>query len=244
MYKVLIVEDELLMCHGLSVLVDWERLGFSVCGFCQDGLTAQKQLELEKYDLLLCDLHIPGMDGLELIHWIRERDKAMQIIIITAYAEFEYARQAISENVCAYLLKPVDEALLEDSLRQAARALRARDEGRGTQAREAESPEDALGAIVQQIHNGLAGGLTVDRLARDHFMTAAQLNHLFSKRFHISTKEYIRNVQLERAKRLLRQSDRLIYEIAAEVGFQDVDYFTRWFRQNTGISPTDYRRAT
>lgn len=242
MYKVLIVEDELLMCRGLSVLVDWERLGFTVCGFCQDGLTAQKQLALEHYDLLLCDLHVPGIDGLELIHWIREQQMCMQIIIITAYAEFEYARRAISENVCAYLLKPVDEALLEDSLRQAAKALSKQGETR-REFQQAATQDDVLGAVVQQIHNGIGSGLTVDRLARAHFKTAGQLNHLFNKRYRMRVKEYMKSVQLDRAKLLLSQSDRMIYEIASEVGFSDVDYFTRWFRRNTGITPTDFRRS-
>ena len=242
MYKVLIVEDELLMCRGLSVLIDWERLGFTVCGFCQDGLTAQKQLMLEHYDLLLCDLHVPGIDGLELIHWIREQQMSMQIIIITAYAEFEYARRAISENVCSYLLKPVDEGLLEDSLRQAAKALTKQNDVR-RESTESATQDDVLGAIIQQIHNNIGSGLTVDRLARDHFMTVGQLNHMFSKRYRISVKEYMKSVQLDRAKLRLSQSDRMIYEIAREVGFSDVDYFTRWFRQNTGITPTDFRRS-
>ena len=63
MYSVLIVEDELNVCRGLSVLVDWEALGFHISGFVGDGLSAQRQLEMEKYDLLLCDIHIPGMNG-------------------------------------------------------------------------------------------------------------------------------------------------------------------------------------
>ena len=243
MYKALIVEDELLVCRGLSVLVDWESLGFRICGYCSDGLTAQKQLELEHYDVLLCDLHIPGIDGLELIHWIRKQSMPMQIIIITAHAEFEYARQAISEDVCAYLLKPVDEALLEDALRHAAEALRRYEKLQSSPAQEKRGTADTIGSIVQEIHNNLGKGITVDRLAREHFMTVGQLNHLFLKRFHIRTKEYIRNAQLERAKLLLKQSDRMIHEIAMEVGFSDVDYFTRWFRQMTGISPTNYRSA-
>ena len=241
MYKALIVEDEVLVCRGLSVLVDWERFGFQICGFCSDGLTAQKQLQLEHYDLLLCDLHIPGLDGLKLIQWVRNQGMPMEIIIITAHAEFEYARQAISENVCAYLLKPVDEALLEDALRHAAEALRRNEKLPPVSARQNRTQEDTLGAIVREIHNNLQDGLTVDKLAREHYMTVGQLNHLFLKHFHIRTKEYIRKVQLERAKLLLRQSSQMVHEVAENVGFSDVDYFTRWFRQSTGVAPTDFR---
>ena len=94
--KILIVEDELKVCQGLSVIVDWEALGFRIDGYCRDGLSAQQELMQASYDLVLCDIHIPGMNGLDLIHWMRTSNLTASVIIITAYAEFEYARRAIN----------------------------------------------------------------------------------------------------------------------------------------------------
>lgn len=246
MYNVLIVEDELKVCQGLAVLVDWEMRGFKVAGFCRDGLSAQRQLQLDQYDLVVCDLHIPGMDGLDLIHWMRLAHMETQVIVITAFAEFEYARRAIDDGIVAYLLKPVNEALLEDALRRTKEKL---DEmGRIAPPRPAERPapraqsRDVVGEAVVEIHNSFGRDLTTETLARSLYISVSKLNQLFRDKFDMSVKEYINDVRMERAKFLLERTDKRIYEIASEVGFQDIDYFAQVFKKKMGCSPTQYRR--
>lgn len=236
MYSVLIVEDELNVCRGLSVLVDWEALGFHIDGFVGDGLSAQRQLEMEKYDLLLCDIHIPGMNGLELIHWLREENLPTEVIIISAYPDFDYARHAISDGVVEYILKPVDEVLLENALRKA----RARLDAAPRAAIRANT--DIVGQAVELIHAPGGCNLTAESLAKRLFTSPARLNGMFRKRFSMSVKEYLNDARMKRAKFLLEHTDKMIYEIAIAVGFQDVDYFTRAFKQNTGHTPRDWRK--
>lgn len=236
MHSVLIVEDELNVCRGLSVLVDWEALGFHISGFVGDGLSAQRQLEMEKYDLLLCDIHIPGMNGLELIHWLRGANLPTEVIIISAYPDFDYARRAISDGVVEYILKPVDEVLLENALRKA----RARLDAAPRAAVQAET--DVIGQAVEQIHAPGGCDLTTESLARRLYVSPARLNGMFRKRFDMSVKEYINDARMKRAKFLLEHTDKMIYEIAIAVGFQDIDYFTKVFKQNAGCTPRDWRR--
>ena len=241
MYKVLIVEDEIAVCRGLSVLVDWEAMGFKIEGFCSDGISALHQLEMDDYDLILCDIHIPGIDGLELIHWLRGRNMNAEVIIITAYAEFDYAQRAIADGVVAYLLKPVDEVLLENAIRKAKERL---DHfKRFTQLPTGiKGSEDLVGAAVAEIHNNCSTDVNVNALAKKLYISAAQLNNLFRKRFNMSVKEYVNQVRMERAKFLLKRSEKMIYEISLEVGFQDIDYFTGLFKRDTGMTPTAYRK--
>lgn len=236
MYKVLIVEDELKVCRGLSVLVDWEILGFSVSGFCSSGTEAQRQLAMERYDLVLCDIHIPGVDGLELIHWMRQQGMSSEIIVISAYADFEYAQRAISDGIAAYLLKPVNEALLENSLRKIKSRLDAGNQPHPV----SEGGEGIVSAAVAEIHNG-SKNMTAKALAKKLYVSTAQLNSMFHGRFNMSVKEYINSVRMERAKFMLERSDKRVYEIAEEVGFRDIDYFTRLFKQDTGMTPKAYR---
>lgn len=240
MYNVLIVEDELRVCQGLAALVDWEMLGFRVAGFCRDGLSAQRQLQLDQYDLVVCDLHIPGMDGLDLIHWMRTAGMAAKVIIITAYAEFEYAQRAINDGIVAYLLKPVNEALFEDALRRTKEML---DEGTKPQRPAADGHRrDIVGAAVVEIHNTYGRNLTAEQLARSLYISVSKLNQLFHDKFNMSVKEYINDVRMERARFLLERTDKRIYEIASEVGFQDIDYFSQAFKKKTGCAPSQYRK--
>ena len=240
MYNVLIIEDELKVCQGLTVLVDWEMLGFRIGGFCRDGLSAQRQLQLDHYDLVMCDIHIPGMNGLDLIHWMRTSGLTASVVIITAYAEFEYAQRAINDGIVAYLLKPINEVLLEDALRRVKASL---DEATHAMPGAAASGGDALAAAVLEIHNAYGKSLTAETLAKSLYISAAKLNQLFQDRFHMSVKEYINDVRMERARFLLERSDKRVYEIAAEVGFRDIDYFTRLFKKKTGLAPGLYRRT-
>lgn len=240
MYNVLIVEDELKICQGLAALVDWELLGFRIGGFCRDGLSAQRQLQMDQYDMVLCDLHIPGMPGLDLIHWMRTVGMTAKIIVITAYADFEYAQRAINDGVIAYLLKPVSEVLLEDALRRAKDML---DERSILQRQTPRAwSRDVVGAAVVEIHNDCGKKLTAEALAKSLYISVSKLNQLFRDKFNMSVKEYINDVRMERAKFLLERTDKRVYEIALEVGFQDIDYFTQMFKKKTGCAPGQYRR--
>ncbi|WP_413376058.1 response regulator transcription factor [Alkalihalobacillus sp. 1P02AB] len=116
MYKVLIVDDETTVREGLRVVIPWEAYGFQVVALAQDGQTALNMCKDEEYDLIISDIRMVGMDGLQLIENIREFDKRIQCLILTGYADFNYAKKAIQHNVAGYLLKPIDEENLIDAL--------------------------------------------------------------------------------------------------------------------------------
>ncbi|KQX51495.1 response regulator transcription factor [Paenibacillus sp. Root444D2] len=109
MYKVLIVDDEPMIRAGLQTLIDWEHYGFQVVGDAMNGREAMsKYAELGPH-LIIIDIRMPVMDGLQVIEEIRKTDASCRFLILTGYADFDYAKRAIVGQVDGYVLKPVDE---------------------------------------------------------------------------------------------------------------------------------------
>ncbi|OKP93709.1 response regulator [Paenibacillus sp. P32E] len=110
MLKVMLVDDEPWVLEGLRTMVDWKRYGFEVCGGAQNGPDAFRMIQELRPDLVLTDINIPVMNGLELITRVNEiMDKAPRFVILSGYDDFNYARTALRERVDQYLLKPIDD---------------------------------------------------------------------------------------------------------------------------------------
>ncbi|WP_167746973.1 response regulator transcription factor [Cohnella luojiensis] len=109
MYKVLLVDDEPTIREGLRTLIPWNELGFEVADTAANGQEALQKCEQIRPDLLIADIRMPGMTGLELIKSVRSSELDMHVLILSGYADFEYAKQAIAQRIDGYLLKPVDE---------------------------------------------------------------------------------------------------------------------------------------
>jgi two-component system response regulator YesN len=110
MYKVLLVDDEKFVRKGLRVLIDWEDCGFTIMGEADNGQKALDMMQNSLPDLVLVDIRMPVMGGLELIEEANRRfDKRIKFIILSGYNEFEYAQKAIQNDVKQYILKPIDE---------------------------------------------------------------------------------------------------------------------------------------
>ncbi len=109
MFKVLLVDDEPMAIEALKIAADWEDYGFVVCGQCSNGQEALGFIEKEKPDLVLTDVTMPIMDGLELIRQVKDQPefKDLIFIIVSGYDEFEYAKRAMKYGITHYLLKPV-----------------------------------------------------------------------------------------------------------------------------------------
>lgn len=123
MKTVMIVEDEELILMGIKSIVDWDRLGLSLVHMAHDGIEALKLWEQEPVDIVISDIDMPGMNGLELLERIRSQNDRVRFIILTGYDKFEYARRAIRLEVENYILKPIDEEELEAQLKKAVEKL-------------------------------------------------------------------------------------------------------------------------
>jgi len=117
-YKVFFVEDEIITREGIRDNVDWQASGFEFCGEAADGEVALPLLRTAQPDVLITDIKMPFMDGLQLSKIVRERMPWVKIIILSGHDEFEYAQQAINLGVTDYLLKPVTVQKLQNILQK------------------------------------------------------------------------------------------------------------------------------
>lgn len=116
MKKVMLVEDEVMIREGLAEIIDWEADGMQVIHMAADGKEALALWEQEPVDIIVTDLEMPQMGGLELLKNIRSMDKRVRFVILTGYDDFEYARTAIQYGVENYILKPINEDELEKAV--------------------------------------------------------------------------------------------------------------------------------
>lgn len=119
MQKLIIADDERVIRETIYSLIDWESLGIEVIGLCKDGIEAYNMILDESPDIVMTDIRMPGLSGLELVREISQTDQQLQFIILSGYEEFEYAREAMKYGVKHYLLKPCNETKLIESIREA-----------------------------------------------------------------------------------------------------------------------------
>lgn len=172
--KVFLVEDEIIMREGIRNNIDWEKEGFEFAGEASDGELAYPLIRDSRPDILITDIRMPFMDGLELSRRVKEEMPGIKIIVLSGYDEFEYAREGIRIGVTEYLLKPIDGNKLLEAVRRVAQLIVSE---RGTQqgtdpGAEREPRGDMLangGAAVPQLsvkQEAEPGGLEVGKLDR------------------------------------------------------------------------------
>ena len=107
-YTILLVDDEEEVIQAIIRKINWEELGFSVVGYADNGIKALEMIEESQPDVVMTDIKMPYMDGMELCSHIRREYPAMKIVLFTGFDEFEYAKEAVHLEVEEYILKPVN----------------------------------------------------------------------------------------------------------------------------------------
>lgn len=118
MYRILVVDDEDIIREGIKCLFDYEALGFTICGEAATGEQALSGILELQPDVVLMDIRMPGMSGLEVTKRVRQAGFTGKIVIVSSYTDFSYAREAMRQGVQHYITKPIDEDELEQVLRQ------------------------------------------------------------------------------------------------------------------------------
>lgn len=121
MLKLIIADDERVIRETISTLIDWKQYDIELVGLCSNGLEAYDMILDESPDIVLTDIKMPGLDGLELIKKVSDTDLSTQFIILSGYGEFDYAKKAMKYGVKHYLLKPCNELQIIDSIQDTAK---------------------------------------------------------------------------------------------------------------------------
>ena len=119
MYKLLVADDEMFVRKGIVCETDWKSLGFGEILEASNGREALEMIRSEKPDLIISDIRMPKMSGIEMLKAMREEKNDTPVIFLTAYSEFEYAREALKLYAFDYILKPFEDGELEAAVLRA-----------------------------------------------------------------------------------------------------------------------------
>ena len=256
MYKVLLVEDEDIIRKGLRYMVDWMSAGCLVVGEAVDGEDGLSKIRELKPDIVITDIRMPFMDGLEMLEKSILAYK-YEAIIVTGYGEFDYAKKAISLGVEEYLLKPINfeelyrvlEALTSKlNTRKAVKDLEETIENINlyrnildvNHLALVENSSDSVSLMVEYIKKNYSKKISINDLEDRLGLSKVSLNNKFKKATNYTFTDFLNRYRILKSIELLKNGDYMVYEIAEEVGFLDYKYFSQVFKKYVGFSPTEF----
>ena len=240
-----IADDEIWIVLGLTKLLQRSDFDINVIGTANNGLTAREEIEALKPEIVFTDIRMPGMTGLELLQSIHESSPDTEIVIISGYAEFEYAQQAVKLHAYDYLLKPIKEEELKRVLDnfQAHQQEKADSKDSVTATDSMGRRDSTIDRVVADIRNHYTEDITLTHLADKYNISTGRLSTMIKEELQMNYSDYIASLRIQRAKELLQNEVLSIQEIAEQVGYNDYFYFTKVFKKVQGISPSKYRKS-
>jgi two-component system, response regulator YesN len=258
MYQVLLVDDDQ-AARYIMKRFDWQSNGFSVAAEAADGREALEKLaQMPLLDLIVTDIRMPGMDGMELLQELQVEAPGICIILLSTFNDFEYAQRGIRYGVLDYMTKPVHLDELSRALQRAACYIKEHPRQSGTvrndsaQNAAATLPEyfttgretnRIILAICEFVVSHVEQGIGLDDIAVALDLSPDYVGHLFKKETGLSFISYSTRVKMEQAKNLLRNGHYKNYEVSEILGYKTPDYFAQLFKKYTGSTPMEYRLA-
>ena len=238
MLNVYIADDEVWITLGLKKLLERIDVDSFVVGTANNGLMAKEEIAMFKPDVIFTDIRMPGLSGLELLQAIPEVSPDSKVVIITGFAEFSYAKEAVQHHAFDYLLKPIKE---EDLQRVMTAILKERGE---TEDEEKQEPvnDRMIDSVVADIRDHYMEDISLTSLAAKYNVSMGSLSKMIKDHLQLNFSDYIASLRIQRAKELLSDETLSIQEIAEIVGYNDYFYFTKVFKKIEGISPSKYRK--
>ncbi|WP_234414470.1 response regulator transcription factor [Paenibacillus sp. CAA11] len=235
------MEDEPRMREGLKKIIAWEEHGFLLCNEAENGRQALQLIKAEKPELVITDIRLPGVSGLELMKEITEVQDTC-FVVISGYDDFDYVKTALVCGAVDYILKPIEEEQLISALHRVKKRL-----GKELLKLPQESVgnvEDPIESVKQYVKEHFYEQITMKELAGKMYLHPFYLGQLFRKSTGLYFNDYVHQIRIEEAKQRLIKSACKIADIAATVGYNDTDYFVQQFKKNTGCTPSAYRKQS
>ena len=252
MYRVLIVEDEDIIRKGIAYTMDWTGMGCTIVGEAangSEGLTCIKELTP---DIVLADIMMPVMDGIEMIRAAKEIC-SFKSIILTSYADFEYAKKAIDLDVSAYLMKPVDEEELKKNVRKITDDIekeRRLEQLSQKQARldepgdiyiKTDKENDYVRHVLDATREHYADKISIEAFSEELGVSSSYLSRKFKEATGTSYLDFLNKYRIQQAVKLLETGKYKVYEVSDMTGFTDYKHFNSVFKRYTGVSPSEFK---
>lgn len=240
--NLLLIDDETWFLESLKEVLGDTYNVYTASGG-KEGV--QKYLDI-RVDLILLDLAMPEMDGIEVLQRIREVNPWVPVIIMTGHSTIERAETAASLGVQGYIKKPFDSEVLKEKIKD---ILALRDLNLVTAGLPAmivantEDLKESTFIILKYLHNNYHRRIALKELAKESKQSVSNLCRTFKEGTGITVLDYLQNLRITMAKRLIEKTNYSIATVAKLIGMEDESYFSRIFKREVGTSPNRYRKS-
>lgn len=252
MKTILIVDDEPRTRQGIRKTLEAWSLGCYRIETASSGVEALAWLKENEAHLLITDIRMPEIGGLDLVETLSGMPHPPVVVVISGYPEFDYAHKALQLGVVEYLLKPIDKSKLVQAIE---RALKRQEELHRIERMEKLVDPKLIEAGEQELKHGtfvreairyldehLAEPVSLREVADRLHLNASYFSVLFKEQTGLTFSDYLTRRRVQRAKELLAGTRLPIQEIAERVGYQSAKYFAKVFRSLESVSPGQYRQ--
>lgn len=234
-----IIDDEPKIRKGLQHILD-KQPAWNVKGVFENGAEALEYLENNTTDVIITDIKMPEMNGLEMIARLREKDMRASILILSGYSNFYFAQQAIELGVSRYMLKPTNPKELIEVLEKI--------EKEHLSNRTAEK-KNSVGNLltekaIEYIEKNYMQKISVKKIAEHLYVSPNYLSNLFKQHAQENISAYITDFRLEKSLEYLKHPEYNIAEICDKVGIGNARYYSNLFKKKYGVTPSEYRNST
>lgn len=244
--KVLIVDDEQLICESIKADLLRMEHPWEYEVFTAQSVTAEQEIYYrEEPEFVITDINMPGGSGLILVSEIHKDNPDCGILVLSAYDDFEYVRNAFTMGAWDYILKPISFSEFDRCVRKLAKKLSAAEEDLQA-GRNYESAEDkglfGMEDVVEYMKQHIAEKLSASEMARKMAVSYSSFGRLFREHTGMSFSAYLLWYRMECAKEYLENSHMKIKQVASKVGYREnPQHFSRDFTRQAGMSPKEYR---
>ncbi|WP_167859629.1 response regulator transcription factor [Paenibacillus cymbidii] len=242
---IVIAEDQPNFRTGLCSIIERHMPGWTVAGEADNGEDAWAHIQTFNPEIVLLDIHMPGMSGIEVAERIHVNKLDTIIIIITGYQDFHYAQAALRFGAFDFLLKPCSEEEIMTALRKALDKICEKPVAQPSPVSRERLPMDGYGQVVDKIIRYIdehyMDDCSVSAIAAHVFLNPSYVSTLFKKKCGESLTSYMTKVRMEKAMFLLTHTDMKIAEISRATGFDEPTYFTNVFKKFAAMAPSEYR---
>lgn len=244
MYKVIIIDDIRLVRDAIKMLAQWDVFSIDKILEADNAQTGLELICLEHPDIIITDMKMPVMDGTQLLQKLEELSIKSKIIVISGFSDYKYTRLAIKSGVIDYILKPIDPQDLNNALASAVSQLE--QESGETGEYSSDDTKQAVSNkvicdVISYIDQHYLSNISLADIAEQFFLSKEHLSRLFKKETGQNLFSYIMQLKLTEAKRLLKTTDMTLDDIAYHLSFSNGNYFSKVFKKNCGLSPSEYR---
>lgn len=241
MYKVIVVEDETMVRRGIILTINWAALNCVIVGEAANGEEGAALIGRLNPDIVVTDVKMPRMDGVEMITMLRSQGCRAKIILLTAYSDFKYAQSALRLGVSDYLIKPLRDGNLEEAVQRICGQMEENDAPILRFNLEKKAKSKYVEQAIRFIRSNYREDINISTVAGNLEISEGYLSRVFKKETDYTFTNYLIYYRIQLAMNLLKDCRVKVYEVADQVGYSDTNYFSAQFKKIVGVSPSEYQ---